>query len=601
MNIIPAFEYNNISIVCASDDNYVPYLSTLLISMLENISSEFNYDIWVLSDGIQIDKKRELLKLLEGKPNVSLRFMDIECSDAFPIDEFFISNRKKWSRAIFFRMYIPYTFTAYKKMIYMDCDIINKYDIAMLYNVDIADYAIGVPRLLGMVSTNGMRNYVCQRVWKEMSGINMEEYFNSGVLLLNLDEMRHLCTREEINDYLKNQSFALPDQDSLNVLFYGKVKFIDAGWNYYPYTESEFKRALYLCPEYLKSYFEQGYKNIKNIHYTTTVKPWRKLGGRESCFWNIAVKSPYIEEIKRQREKYMIYEHIKAKQRKTKLLDLIHQSKVNKLYLYGFGERGRNFYEKYFDTIDFSGIIDRDNSIKVTGFELITPDSLKWLNKESVILVSNDNYRPIVDNLINYGFRNIFVLRLIYDSKNIFIEDDFDKYKKFLMLNNMLADIDSKRILRQIIELRKQHYYDENIRFFEIYSKDGWFPADIFSFIENEVYYDVSEDGDYWIEQCLDILGNKKCVVERIKEAVEMKEIPSFIRIDKINALEIISNPHMVSIINKYSPKMAINISKNKSDLFDIPLLVKKINSSYKLFIRHHSEDEFMTILYAAV
>lgn len=53
--------------------------------------------------------------------------------------------------------------------------------------------------------------------------------------------------------------------------------------------------------------------------------------------------------------------------------------------------------------------------------------------------------------------------------------------------------------------------------------------------------------------------------------------------------------------IKKYQPKMAICIYHNAVDFFSIPLLIKKINPKYRLFIRHHSVSLDETVLYAYV
>ena len=52
-------------------------------------------------------------------------------------------------------------------------------------------------------------------------------------------------------------------------------------------------------------------------------------------------------------------------------------------------------------------------------------------------------------------------------------------------------------------------------------------------------------------------------------------------------------------IIQRDKPLLAICIYHNASDMYDIPLLVKKLLPEYKLSIRHHYSDNSDTVLYA--
>ena len=73
----PAFNNNNIAIAFASDENYVKYLSVAIISLTDNMSKDYNYDIVILEDKIKDKSKLLLLEQVKDFKNVSLRFIDI--------------------------------------------------------------------------------------------------------------------------------------------------------------------------------------------------------------------------------------------------------------------------------------------------------------------------------------------------------------------------------------------------------------------------------------------------------------------------------------------------------------------------------------------
>lgn len=72
----------------------------------------------------------------------------------------------------------------------------------------------------------------------------------------------------------------------------------------------------------------------------------------------------------------------------------------------------------------------------------------------------------------------------------------------------------------------------------------------------------------------------------------------SFIKLD-IEGDEIKAILGMQNIISKYKPKLAICLYHSYGDLVDIPILLKTINPSYKIYVRHYSMTAFETICYA--
>lgn len=51
--------------------------------------------------------------------------------------------------------------------------------------------------------------------------------------------------------------------------------------------------------------------------------------------------------------------------------------------------------------------------------------------------------------------------------------------------------------------------------------------------------------------------------------------------------------------IEKNIPKLAICIYHKKNDIFEIPILINKLNSNYKIYLRHYSNNVLDTILFA--
>lgn len=86
--------------------------------------------------------------------------------------------------------------------------------------------------------------------------------------------------------------------------------------------------------------------------------------------------------------------------------------------------------------------------------------------------------------------------------------------------------------------------------------------------------------------------------VASLDDFFRAKEVPTFIKMD-IEGAEREALLGARTIIKKYKPKLAISIYHRSADLWDLPLLIRKLNSSYKLSIRHYSNEIVDTMLLA--
>ncbi|WP_455950138.1 hypothetical protein [Eubacterium sp.] len=55
------------------------------------------------------------------------------------------------------------------------------------------------------------------------------------------------------------------------------------------------------------------------------------------------------------------------------------------------------------------------------------------------------------------------------------------------------------------------------------------------------------------------------------------------------------------NIIKKNKPKLAISVYKNKRDILDILVYIHNLVPEYNLYLRHYSDFEYDTVLYACV
>ncbi len=142
-----------------------------------------------------------------------------------------------------YRLLIPDLIDA-EKTIYLDCDIVVDMDIAELWSQDLKGRAVGAVgdffplNSAGKPKISWSRKKVCS-LW----GIEPENYFNAGVLLLDLNKIRARYHLLEKLVYFFEEYGALAvnkDQDFLNWLFVGDAAILDERFNRtHPSGESE--------------------------------------------------------------------------------------------------------------------------------------------------------------------------------------------------------------------------------------------------------------------------------------------------------------------------------------------------------------------------
>lgn len=287
--ITPAFAQNNIAVVFSSDDRYVYILSVALQSLIDKTDTLWNYDICIISDGIQ-DRKKEILKsICSEKKNVSLRFIEIShLLDTIQLNTY----KNRLSRTTFARLYIPELFSEYSKILSLDCDLIIKKDISELYNTKVDNYFFAaIPDVGVRYLFKFIKNYIS---YIETIGISkIETYFNAGVLLFNIEEIKKNYSVTNMIEMITEKKFHFDEQDAFNCFAQNHVKLLELKWNLFWHEHQVYQEILMLSPEYCKAY-----NNPYILHYSGGVVPTSCYNSRfASEFWKVARNTPSYETI----------------------------------------------------------------------------------------------------------------------------------------------------------------------------------------------------------------------------------------------------------------------------------------------------------------
>ena len=296
-NLKPAFTSNNIPIVSNFNDNYASIFSVFLSSAIAHSSATNNYDFIVLSDDISEQHKRILTNMM--KKNMSIRYISPK---RYLATTNLTIRHQVYSPDLYYRIIIPQILKEYNKVIVVDADMICQEDIGALYNENINNYLAG-----GCIDSvlqgylNGADPSFMSYALNYMKMIDPYKYINTGLLIFNAEKYRQIYSLEFLNSFITEhaQYVKIYEQDMLNMLLDGKIKFLDPKWNCYTKSNEFINKCFSLSPlETYKKYEIARSSNQGIIHYAAHPKPWwNATVDLADIWWKYAKISPCYEEI----------------------------------------------------------------------------------------------------------------------------------------------------------------------------------------------------------------------------------------------------------------------------------------------------------------
>lgn len=242
---------STVNLAWCSDANYLEYVATSIISVLMNNLTHniacyvFVYDV----------SQEDIAKLKSTSATITV--IEIEKSEIEKYD----SNLalKHLNRSIYIRLCVPRLLQdKVENIIYLDADTLCLDDISAIQQVDISN-------VICAVSHDSLTPHESKQA--KRLGLNSKHYFNSGFMYINITQWMKCDIENKANLFILKHNSALPypDQDALNAVMDGNVKFIDNRWNYLYNWYSEEQR---------ETYFYHAETTPRILHFTGSRKPW---------------------------------------------------------------------------------------------------------------------------------------------------------------------------------------------------------------------------------------------------------------------------------------------------------------------------------------
>lgn len=272
------------------DNKYAPYGGVSITSLFENNKEASEIVVYILDDdgnpisGDNRDRFAELAHRYSRTINI------IDSSSLSRLIEELKIPTYRGCNAANMRLFIDKVLPDLKgKLLYLDADTVVCGSLEELFGKELNS-------AIGMVYESqgcGIRNEL---------GLQEEQgYYNSGVILYNLDKWKEEGCSEKIIEHAKNvrAAYVSPDQDLLNVVLKGCISTLDMKYNFQP-LHVVYSREIYRRVYNTKPYYQDSELDYSGRLYASITESMRVDSMILHCYrylgrfpWHLKSKHPF--------------------------------------------------------------------------------------------------------------------------------------------------------------------------------------------------------------------------------------------------------------------------------------------------------------------
>jgi lipopolysaccharide biosynthesis glycosyltransferase len=204
---------------CAAEGGYVPHSAAMLHSVLASRGESDLQVHYLHGPGLPRPDRDLLARMVdEGGGSISFHETPDERLEGLPVVEAFTG-------AMWYRTFLPELLPDVDRVLYLDVDTIAVDDLTPLWETDLSEHYVAAV-------TNVFQPGHAARS-ADLGLPSPDVYFNSGVLLFNLDTMRRDARAEAIRECARERGGELgwPDQDALNLVLGTRRVPLHPRWN----------------------------------------------------------------------------------------------------------------------------------------------------------------------------------------------------------------------------------------------------------------------------------------------------------------------------------------------------------------------------------
>lgn len=227
------------------DDNYGRCAATSIASIcINNLDYDFNF--YIIAAGLS-ERTKNNIKLLAKSFSINIIIYEIDKKffEKLPI-------KAHIPISTYFRLILPILLKdSVDKLYYIDADVVCLKNAGKLFDFELKDNIVAAVPDINRIANNRIK----------ILKLKKHIYFNAGVLVINVKKWNEFNILDKCLNILRDnpEIFTYQDQDALNVILTGKIKYLDRKFN---------------C---INIYDMDSFEDIILLHFANQPKPWNKL------------------------------------------------------------------------------------------------------------------------------------------------------------------------------------------------------------------------------------------------------------------------------------------------------------------------------------
>ncbi len=288
-----------IKIAFCFDENLVEQVKVAIASLLDyGVTEQVHYSIYCVCTEKAAYIETQLARIVEARDRKSLLNVKVAKNlygDAYEV--------RGITSGAYLRLMLHRILPDVDKIIYVDIDVLFCGDLLQVWQTDMTDDVVaavkGPVNLSDKWEWNRSRPY-----WQSLEGIK-GGYINSGVLVLNLQEIRRRNLEVQWNEWAKEKLY-YQDQDILNITCQGAIRYLPPRYNRIAYLEKQDYDRLVSEGVFTGQECDAAMVHPVILHFAGD-KPWKRYDTNLGVLWWDYVNSqPDLKDLfdKEQAKKY---------------------------------------------------------------------------------------------------------------------------------------------------------------------------------------------------------------------------------------------------------------------------------------------------------
>lgn len=249
-------EEKTVHLAFCCDRNVADGLAAVIASASHHLKKSSALHVHVIDCGLGKDVQDALTHALaKHRPNVRLEFIPLSQERLKPFPR--PAALSHVTPAAFGRLFLHELLPDVSRVLYLDCDLLVTANLAELFATRLEGHPLAAA-IDTVIPTIGHER---ESLVANVPGLRPElPYFNSGVLLLDLEKLRALDATARYHEALRLVEARYADQSVLNAVFHGQWKILPAFWNRQTLLGSGFS----IFPD----------RSHALWHFSSKLKPW---------------------------------------------------------------------------------------------------------------------------------------------------------------------------------------------------------------------------------------------------------------------------------------------------------------------------------------